>query len=87
LLWKDGISSLSELTAKFKVGIMFTFVVAPLQDEGKIKLEEVLGSKAHLNDVSQVFEMILAYWVLLERKFTGFVEMLLHVRVPVQQSA
>jgi hypothetical protein len=48
------------LTAKFKVGIMFTIVVASLQDEGKIKLEEVIGSKAHLNDVSQVFEMIFA---------------------------
>jgi hypothetical protein len=26
LLWKDGITSLSELTAKYKVGIMFTTV-------------------------------------------------------------
>ncbi len=60
LLWKDGITSLSELTAKYKVGIMFTIVTVSLQDEGKVLLEEVLGSNQGLNDMRQVFQMMLA---------------------------
>ncbi len=67
LLWKDGITSLSELTAKYKVGIMFTIVIVSLQDEGKSLFEEVLGSNARLNDMRQVFQMMLAYWVWLKK--------------------
>jgi hypothetical protein len=55
LLWKDGITSLSELTAKYKVGIMLTIVTVSLQDEGKSLFEDVLGSNARLNDMRQVF--------------------------------
>jgi hypothetical protein len=68
LLWKDGITSLSELTAKYKVGIMFTIVIVSLQDEGKSLFEEVLGSNARLNDMRQVFQMMLAYWVWLKEE-------------------
>ena len=34
LLWKDGITNLTDLTASQKVGIMFTIVVMSLQDDG-----------------------------------------------------
>ena len=67
LLWKDGITSLSELTAKYKFGIMFTIVVITLQDDGQTLLEEVLGSSNRLNDMRQVFQMMLAYWVWLKK--------------------
>jgi hypothetical protein len=64
LLWKDGITSLSKITAKYKVGIMFTTIVTvSLQDEGKSLFEDVLGNNEHLNDMRQVFQMMLAYWV------------------------
>jgi hypothetical protein len=68
LLWKDGITSLSELTAKYKVGVMFTIVILSLQDKGKSLFEEVLGSNARLNDMRQVFQMMLAYWVWLGKE-------------------
>jgi hypothetical protein len=69
LLRKDGITSLSELTAKYKVGIMFTIVTVSLQVNRKILLEEVLGSNARFNDVCQVFQMmLLAYWVWLRKE-------------------
>jgi hypothetical protein len=55
LLWKDGITSLSELTPKYKVSIMFTIVTVSLQDKGKSLFEDVLGSNARLNDMRQVF--------------------------------
>ena len=68
LLWKDGITSLSKLTAKYKVGIMFTIVTVSLQDEGISLFEDVLGSNARLNDMRQVFQMMLAYWVWLKKE-------------------
>ncbi len=68
LLWKDGITSLSELTAKYKVGIMFTIVTVSLQDEGISLFEDVLGSNERLNDMRQVFQMMLAYWVWLKKE-------------------
>jgi hypothetical protein len=34
LLWKDGVTSLTDLSAKLKVGIMFTIVVVSLREEG-----------------------------------------------------
>jgi hypothetical protein len=68
LLWKDGTTSLSEITSKYKVSIMFTIVTVSLQDEGKSLFEDVLGSKERLNDIGQVFQMMLAYWVWLKKE-------------------
>jgi hypothetical protein len=34
LLWKDGVTSLTDLSAKLKVGIMFTLAAVSLQEEG-----------------------------------------------------
>jgi hypothetical protein len=68
LLWKDGIASLLELTAKYKVCIMFNILIVSLQDKGKSLFEEVLGSNARLNSMRQVFQMMLAYWVWLKKE-------------------
>jgi hypothetical protein len=68
LLWKDGITSLSELTANYKVSIMFIIVTVSLQDEGKNLFEDVLGSNVHLNDMRQVLQMMLAYWAWLKKE-------------------
>jgi hypothetical protein len=67
-LWKDGITSLSELTANYKVGIMFTIVTVSLQDKGISLFEDVLGSNERLNDMRQVFQMMLANWVWLKKE-------------------
>jgi hypothetical protein len=68
LLWKDVTASLSELTVKYKVGILFTIITVSLQDKGKSLFEDVLGSNARLNDMLQVFQMMLAYWVWLKKE-------------------
>jgi hypothetical protein len=70
LLWKDGITSLLEGTTNFKeMAIMFTITVMSLQDEEKILLEEVLGSNANLNNMCQVFQMMLACcWVWIRKE-------------------
>jgi hypothetical protein len=59
---------LSKITAKYKVGIMFTIATLSLQDEGKSLFEDVLGSNERLNDMRQVFQMMLAYWVWLKKE-------------------
>jgi hypothetical protein len=67
LLWKDGVTSLTDLSAKLKVGIMFTLVVMSLQEEGSKFFTLVLGSSQHVNEMRQVFQMLLLYWVWLKR--------------------
>jgi hypothetical protein len=67
LLWKDGVTSLTDLSAKLKVGIMFTIVVVSLQEEGSKFLTSVLGTPQRVNEMRQVFQMLLSYWVWLKR--------------------
>ena len=69
LLWKDGITSLTDLSAKLKVGIMFTIVVVSLQEDGSKFFTSVLGSSQRLNEMRQVFQMLLSYWVWLKRDY------------------
>jgi hypothetical protein len=67
LLWKDGVTSLTDLSAKPKVGIMFTLAVVSLQEEGFKFFTLVLGSSQRVNEMRQVFQMLLSYWVWLEQ--------------------
>jgi hypothetical protein len=66
LLWKDGVTSLTDLSAKLKVGIMFTLVVVSLQKEGSKFFTLVLDSSQRVNEMRQVFQMLLSYWVWFE---------------------
>jgi hypothetical protein len=68
LLWKDGVTSLVDISAKLKVGIMFTIVVVSLREEGIRFFTQVLGSRQRLNEMRQVFQMLLSYWVWLKRE-------------------
>jgi hypothetical protein len=68
LLWKDGVRSLTDLSAKLKVGIMFTLVVVSFQEEVSKFFTLVLGSSQRVsNEMRQVFQMLLSYWVWLKR--------------------
>ena len=67
LLWKDGLTNLTELTASCKVGIMFTIVVLSLQNEGKEYFNKVFGSSKTTNDMRECFQMILCYWMWLKK--------------------
>jgi hypothetical protein len=67
LRWSDGISSLTDLEAKYKVGIMLTIVVLTLQDDGYELFIEVLGTAARVAKMRQVFQMILCYWSWLKK--------------------
>ena len=67
LLWKDGITSLTDLSAANKVGIMFTVVIVSLQLEGREFLLKSLGSVFKLNAMKECFQMLLCYWVWLKK--------------------
>jgi hypothetical protein len=67
LHWSDGITSLTDMPAKYKVGIMMTLVVITLTDDGVKFFTEVLGSKKHVAQMRQVFQMILSYWMWLKK--------------------
>jgi hypothetical protein len=67
LLWKDGVTSLTDLSAKLKVDIIFTLVVVSLQEEGSKFFTLVLGSSQRVNEMRQVFQMLLSYWVWLKQ--------------------
>jgi hypothetical protein len=58
---------MTNISAKLKVGIMFTIVVLSLREEGIKYFTQVLGSPQQANEMRQVFQMLLLYWVWLKR--------------------
>ena len=71
LLWKDGITNLTDLTASHKVGIMFTIVIMSLQDDGIEFFDDVLEKPKITDDMRQCFQMMLCYWMWLKKKNIG----------------
>ena len=45
LLWKEGITGMTNISASYRVGVIFTIVVISLQSDGIKCFEKVLGSK------------------------------------------
>ena len=68
LLWKDGVTKLTKISASDKVGMMFTIVVISLQKEGSEYFEHVLGSEEIVTNMRECFEMILCYWMWLKKR-------------------
>ena len=67
LLWNDGITNLTDLTAFHKVGIMFTIVIISLQEEGNIFLNNVFGDSQETKNMRECFQMLLCYWMWLKK--------------------
>jgi hypothetical protein len=63
LPWKDGVKSLTDLPAKLRVCIMFTIIVVSLQEDGSKFFTSMLGSSQQVNEMCQVFQMLLSYWI------------------------
>ena len=71
LLWNDGITNLSDLTAFHKVVIMFTIVIISLQEERNIFLNNVFGDPQETKNMRECFQILLCYWMwlkILEKK-------------------
>ena len=62
LMFPDGVSSITDISAETKVGIFFSIVVAALSKEGREILinDAKLTNKIYL-DMIEAFEMLLSY--------------------------
>ena len=67
LLWKDGITNMTDITPSQKVGTMFTIVVMSLQSDGIEFFNHVLKKPKIVYDMRQCFQMMLCYWIWLKR--------------------
>lgn len=67
LLWKNGITNITLIPAKEKVGLMLTVIVISLTDEGQEFFNKRLSTKGKCSDMRYVFEMLLAYWSWLKK--------------------
>ena len=65
ILWKNGVSNLKDLDAKYRVGILFTLVIVSLTEEGQQFLEPFFKEKT--NDIIEIMEMVLCYWKWLKK--------------------
>ena len=61
LLWKNGISTLTDITADHKVGMLLTFVVASLTTKGQKLLVTAFGTQKQVKSVQTAFQKLLAY--------------------------
>ena len=67
LLWNDGITNLTDVTANLKVGIMFTIVVVSLTSEGRAYFAQIFDTPKQLLNMQICFQMILCYWMWLKK--------------------
>jgi hypothetical protein len=64
LLFKDGISTLTNCSAATKVGIMFALVVGMVTRDGKLAFKRLKDPEYH--DILYSLEMLLCYWAWLK---------------------
>jgi hypothetical protein len=68
LLFKDGISKLTDITASTNVGIMLTVVVLSMTTKGSHFFNKTLGA-LKAQQMRYVFQQLLSYWVWLKKDF------------------
>ena len=68
LLFKDGMTTISDISAGTKMGILFSFVVASQTNDGRELLLKHEKTATIYGDMIQVFEMLLCYWAWLKKE-------------------
>jgi len=71
LLFKDGITTISDISAGTKMGILFAFVVAAQTNEGYTLLHQYEATAERYGDMLSAFEMLLCYWAWLKKRSIG----------------
>ena len=67
LLFKDGVTTITDISAGTKMGILFTFVIAAQTNQGHQLLMRKNKTALIYADMIQVFEMLLCYWAWLKK--------------------
>ena len=68
LLYKDGMTTITDISAGTKMGILFTFVVVAQTNDGRKLLLKHEPSASIYGDMIHVFEMLLCYWAWLKKE-------------------
>src|SRR5687768_14261965 len=68
LLFKDGVTTITDISAGTKIGILFAFILAAQTNEGRNLLMEHNKTASIYGDMIQVFEMLLCYWAWLKKE-------------------
>lgn len=72
LVFSDGVTSITDISAGTKVGILFAIVVAALtKDEWEVFIDHAQMPNKRYYDIIQTFEMLLCYWAWLKKINTG----------------
>lgn len=61
LMWKNGISTLTDITADYKVGMLLTIVVVSLTSDGNKLMRSAFSSEQQAKRVQKAFQKLLAY--------------------------
>ena len=67
LLFKDGVTTISDISAGTKMGILFAFVLAAQTNDGRMLLLKHDKTAPIYGNMIQVFEMLLCYWAWLKK--------------------
>ena len=70
LLWQNGVTTLTDLNASQKVGILMTITVVALTEEGSQFFNTILGVDV-ARSMLEVFQTLLTYWMWLKKNPTG----------------
>jgi hypothetical protein len=68
LLFKDGLTTITDISAGTKIGILFAFVLAAQTNDGRNLLMKHDKTATLYGDMIQVFEMLLCYWAWLKKE-------------------
>ena len=68
LLYKDGLTNISDISAGTKMGILFALVVAAQTVDGYSILHIQKETLENYSNMINAFEMLLCYWVLLKKE-------------------
>src|SRR5687768_3336868 len=71
ILLQDGNTTISDIPAGTKMGILFAFVVAAQTNEGYTLLHQYEATAKRYGDMLSAFEMLLCYWAWLKKKSIG----------------
>ena len=67
LLCQDGVSSITDISAVTKVGILFAIVIAALTKDGILILLNDAKLKKNFFDIIKAFELLFYYWAWLKK--------------------
>ena len=71
LFFQDGITNLTYISGRTRVGIMLAIIVLSLTEKGELFFNKCLPEPGVANKMRYIFQIILCYWSWLKKDFLG----------------